>query len=194
MLVHLCTKVYQPHMNMDECIWAPPQLRNCTLFTHKTSVELKVWFGNVSHFRKRIHFLCPSRHRYCAKGNRSCPLLCPLIETRKEKFRRKQNHHQAGNLLLLCLTLFPRLMIWLQSYCLNSPQVNLCEKTPQKKHPRWNQLQSLPEVIILLNEVMEKCYTFSPETPGPKSVVLPGDVPHFSKQPLNISVTFLQSL
>lgn len=53
--------------------------------------------------------------------------------------------------------------------------------------------RGIPEVIILLNEVMEKCYTFSPETPDPKSAVLPGDVPHFSKQSLNVSVKFLLS-
>lgn len=49
----------------------------------------------------------------------------------------------------------------------------------------------IPEVIILLNEVREKCYTFSPETPDPKPVVLPGDVPHFSERKINISFKVL---
>lgn len=135
--------------------------------------------------------------RYCAKGNRSFPLLCPLIETRKQQFRRKQNHHQTRNLLLLCLTLpYVSSARDMTSVLLSEfASSELVWKKQTNKHPSWNRLQSLPEVIILLNEVMEKCYTFSPEyTPGPKSVVLPGDVPHFSKQPLNISVTFLQSL
>lgn len=159
--------------------------------TSKQWTKINQWFWNIT-FSNTNTFPLLSTTSLC-KRKINFLLISLSFHWNKEAIQIKIKRTSILNAAIALLTLpfvpSSRDMnsVVLHEHC---PRWTCCKKNIRKLKLTADS-GGIPEVIILLNEVMEKCYTFSPETPDPKSVVLPGDVPHFSKRQLNISFKVL---